>query len=86
MHDIVIPKTRPDFDKEPLVGTVAALLDANVGKTVKVEYESIPPLVQSGSVYAVGTDWLLLWDASHKTYSTGDLRKLRSVVFYPETR
>ena len=59
MHDIVIPKTRPDFDKEPLVGTVAALLDANVGKTVKVEYESIPPLVQSCSVYAVGAFYLV---------------------------
>ena len=85
MQDIVIPSGGFDFSDKEWQGTFQSLLNDNVGKRVRAEYENtpLPPAVFQGVIYAVGRDYLLLWDDTHKTYSTRNMKNLRSLVFYP---
>ena len=86
MNDITIPKNLPDLNSEERQGSLAQLLEANVGKFVRVEYdcEHSMPLTQQGVIYAVSVQYLLLWDERARTYSTGELSRLRSLVFFPD--
>ncbi len=86
MQDIVISDGGFDFGGNEWKGTFQRLLDDNVGKLVRAEYESGSgaPTVFQGVIYAVGKGYLLLWDEARKTYSTGNLQNLRSLVFYPK--
>ncbi len=81
MTDITIPEKVPNFDEGEWMGSIQQLLFANVGKFVRVEYEA--GLTQQGVIYAVGTNYLLLWDESRKAYSTGDTANLRSLTVFP---
>lgn len=81
MTDITIPEKVPNFDEGEWQGSIQQLLFANVGKYVRAEYE--PGVTQQGVIYAVGTNYLLLWDESRRAYSTGDTTKLRSLTIFP---
>ncbi len=81
MTDITIPEKVPNFDEGEWKGSLNQLLFANVGKYARAEYES--GVTQQGVIYAVGTDYLLLWDESRKAYSTGNTGNLRSLTIFP---
>ena len=81
MTDIIIPGAVPNFAEGEWKGSINQLLFANVGKYVRAEYAA--GVTQQGVIYAVGTNYLLLWDESRKAYSTGITTDLRSLTIFP---
>lgn len=80
--EINIPENMPDFEVQSAIGTVNALLDANIGRRVKIDFTMMNGGLCSitGTVYAVGNSYVLL--KNEEGFITGDIYSIKFVHIY----
>ncbi len=83
MNSIVIPENLPDLDAQPYRGSFQQLFLLNEGKTVKIDFlvGSSTLTSQTGVVYAVTTQYVVLYQPARDTYVACDNFSIKFVTF-----
>ena len=80
---IVIPENLPDIDDQPYRGSFQQLFMANVGKRVRIDFliGSSNMTSQTGVIYAVTTQYVVLRNISQDSYVACDNFSIKFVTF-----
>lgn len=75
----------PDLNEPPYRGSHQQLLANNIGKAVKIDYVVGTGAMysQSGIIYAVGVQYVVLSQPGKDIYTTGDIFSIKFMTFYP---
>lgn len=86
MSDCYIkPETGLDFNQPPYRGTYQQLLAANIGRTVKIDFQMSGGMAsQTGVIDAVGVQYVVLRQPGRSAYVAGDIFMIKFITFLCE--
>lgn len=82
--NVNVPERLPDFDTQPYLGSYQQLLTANIGRPIKVDYVvGVSQILSaSGTIDAVGMQYVLLAQPERSTMQAVDLYSVKTVTFF----